>query len=113
MTFTNWVMYWTLELIGEGRDDPPDGAGLWLLGFAADPVWAAAVPVGAAATAVPAVGVAEPVEPVAAVTAPVPAVAITVPADERVVELPWVRRTTPPRPEVSAGMPFSVIAAGG
>src|SRR5581483_3484130 len=58
MTLTNWVMYLTLEAIGEVRDDPPDGAGLCVLGLAADPVCAAAVPVGAAATAVPAAGAA-------------------------------------------------------
>jgi hypothetical protein len=34
-------------------------------------------------------------------------VAITVPADERVVDLTWVRRVTPPRPVVRAGIPFS------
>jgi hypothetical protein len=31
-------MYLTLELIGEGRDDPPDAAGLRLPRFVPEPV---------------------------------------------------------------------------
>src|SRR5581483_9532657 len=54
MTLTNWVMYLTLEAIGDVRDDPPDGAGLWVLGFAANPMGATTVPIGATTTTVPA-----------------------------------------------------------